>query len=68
MTNIILREDSRPNFCNKEGKAYLVRCVECKRENYLPAVASGVCAWCEWDLNENKIINFSGKPISTNED
>lgn len=24
----------------------LIRCPECGRENYAPAVASGVCVWC----------------------
>ena len=68
MTNIILREDSRPNFCDKEGKVYLVRCTQCSRENHAPAVASGICAWCGWDLNKHKIINLDGKINIPNED
>ena len=41
-----------PNF-RKNGKLFLVRCFACSdsqrgRENYLPAVASGQCAWCGW--------------------
>ena len=24
----------------------LIRCPECGRENWSPAVASGICAWC----------------------
>jgi len=35
---------------------YLTRCFECGRENYLPAVASGVCAWCGYDLNQDEQI------------
>lgn len=44
------------NFRNKDGKLYLVRCYACEpdrgRENYLPAVASGQCAWCGWCESE----------------
>ena len=39
-----------PNFHSK-GKFFLVRCFVCSdsprgRENYMPAAASGTCAWC----------------------
>ena len=34
------------NNFTKDGKYYMVRCQVCKKENYIPAVASGVCAWC----------------------
>lgn len=37
-----------PNFYDKQGNLFLVRCPTCKRENYAPAVASGECAWCGW--------------------
>jgi ribosomal protein S27E len=30
----------------ENGKLYLVRCPECGRENYGPAVSSGQCCWC----------------------
>lgn len=48
----IVNQDRPPNFREK-GKLYLVRCFACGglelgRENYLPAVASGQCAWCGW--------------------
>ena len=33
----------------KDGRAYL-RCPECRRENYAPAVARGQCAWCGWKM------------------
>lgn len=38
------------------GKWYMVYCPKCDLENYAPAVASGTCAWCGYDLNkeENK--------------
>jgi hypothetical protein len=39
------------NFEDKDGRLFLVRCMnhpECGLENYLPAVADGRCAWCGW--------------------
>lgn len=40
----------RPGNFIAKGKLYLVRCYKCDpvrgRENYLPAAASGKCAWC----------------------
>lgn len=51
---IVLAEDKyqplpkRPNFRGRDGKLYLVRCPECKLENYSLSVAAGVCAWCGW--------------------
>jgi len=45
-------QDRSPNFYNKAGKLFLVRCFVCDRlygkENYLPAVDTGQCAWCGW--------------------
>jgi hypothetical protein len=44
-------QDRAPNF-RENGRLYLVRCFACDSvggtENYLPAVASGCCAWCGW--------------------
>jgi ribosomal protein L37E len=37
-----------------DGKTYLVRCPKCGRENWAPAVASGVCAWCGYDANKGQ--------------
>jgi len=34
------------NFVTDDGRVFLVRCPECRLENYTPAVASGQCAWC----------------------
>jgi len=34
------------NFIDDRGYFYMVRCPECKRENWAIAVADGVCAWC----------------------
>lgn len=47
-----VNQDKHPNF-RKNGKLYLERCFKCDpergRENYLPYVASGTCAWCGWE-------------------
>lgn len=31
-----------------DGQTYLQRCGACRAENWAPAVARGVCAWCGW--------------------
>ena len=45
-----------PNFLGDDGQFYLVRCFVCDsrhgRENYLPSVALGTCAWCGWGMPE----------------
>ena len=42
----------RGNF-ESNGKLFLVRCQNCgNKENYLPAVATGQCAWCGWPNKE----------------
>ena len=50
-------QEKRPNFRNSEGKLYLVRCFicdpNCGVENYMPAVATGQCAWCGWKETED---------------
>lgn len=45
--------DRSPNF-REDGDIYLVRCFapvhgDCGRENWVGAVADGVCAWCGWE-------------------
>ena len=35
-------------------KTYLVKCPKCKKENYAHSVASGVCAWCGYNANEEE--------------
>lgn len=37
-----------------DGKAYLVRCPECGKENYVPAVILGRCAWCGYNSNKEE--------------
>lgn len=45
-------EDDLPNFRDKSGQLFLMRCHKCDRENYAPMVPTGQCAWCGW--NEEK--------------
>lgn len=33
------------------GKPYLQRCPECKRENYAMNVSIGIYTWCRLDMN-----------------
>ena len=35
-------------------KKLLIRCPECKKENYAPNVGSGICTWCYFDINAKK--------------
>jgi ssDNA-binding Zn-finger/Zn-ribbon topoisomerase 1 len=42
------------NFYGDDGKFYMVRCPKCKRENWLPAVADGRCAWCGYKGEDKK--------------
>lgn len=50
MNNTI--QDRAPNFRDKDGNLYLIRCFECDsvygNENWIPAAASGQCAHCGW--------------------
>lgn len=59
--NYILTTTSVPNFCDKNGNAYLVKCPLCKKENYTPNVSTGICTFCNFDLNEHKIIDNDSK-------
>lgn len=53
---LITREEqlkNKANFLDKNGKLFLVRCMNCGdsergRENWIVAVANGECAWCGW--------------------
>lgn len=52
-------QHKNPNFKGKNSNWYLVRCFKCEpenpsgKENKLPAVASGICAWCGDDANDD---------------
>ena len=52
-------QDRHPNF--REGdQLYLVRCFACDpvrgRENYIPAAATGKCAWCGWEESNHEAM------------
>lgn len=49
--NVVEAEKKLEENFEADGKQYLARCPKCKRENWAPAVASGVCAWCGHDAN-----------------
>lgn len=47
---------NKANYLDK-GKLFLVSCMNCSekgKENYAPAVAAGICAWCGWGYQEKK--------------
>lgn len=54
--NTEISQNSRPNFCDEDGAAFLVRCPECEKENYVLNVPSGICTWCDYNLNNHKVI------------
>ncbi len=66
MTNILLTTTSTPNFCDKDGNAYLVRCTQCSEENYTINVPTGICTWCGWDLNKHKVIQKTDEDQTRN--
>ena len=43
------------DYYPEKGDIHLIRCPKCNRENYLPAVASGVCVWC--GFNGKELLN-----------
>lgn len=40
------------DYYPETGDIHLIRCPKCNRENYLPAVATGVCVWCRFNGKE----------------
>lgn len=52
-------------LCKKDKKVGLVRCPQCKRENYVSSILRGKCAWCKFDavdfLSKNHVSNESVK-------
>ncbi len=47
-----IKQGNGVGYTNKEGLICMIRCFECGRENWAPAVASGTCAWCGHNPNE----------------
>ena len=51
-------QDKHPNFRDESDKLFLIRCFACEpgrgRENWMPAVSSGSCAWCGWKEKKTK--------------
>lgn len=41
---VVYYDEQSEKFC-------MIRCVECGRENWAPAVSGGTCAWCGFDFN-----------------
>lgn len=52
------RSDNRGfSFKGDNQRWYLVRCHNCKMENWAPAIATGICCWCGYDDNQREISN-----------
>lgn len=47
--NVHFKGGKGSGFVDNEGNLFLTRCPRCERENYAAAVASGICAWCQWE-------------------
>lgn len=41
-------------WAEEAKKLYMVRCPKCHAENYAMNVASGICTWCGYDVNEGE--------------
>ncbi len=53
------------NFRDDAGQLFLIRCPACFAENYMPAVATGKCAWCGWHEKLKDEIESSKKHKDT---
>jgi len=42
------------NFKRDHVSHALVKCPKCDLANYAPAVMSGVCVWCGFDINKKE--------------
>jgi len=36
----------------------LERCPVCGHENWAMAVTSGICAWCNWEIDRNAVLKL----------
>jgi ribosomal protein L37E len=43
-------------YTDSNGLICMIRCMECDRENWGPAVATGQCAWCGFNPNETEEV------------
>jgi ribosomal protein L37E len=57
------KELPRGMFWTRDNTSiYLVRCPECKMENYAMNVSSGMCTWCGYNANDDpKYKNMENK-------
>lgn len=46
------------------GRICMIRCFECGKENYTPAVATGSCAFCEYDPNLDTELKLEKEPTN----
>lgn len=56
--SVDLKFNKGTGYIEEGGKICMIRCFSCGKENYAPSVASGKCAWC----NYNPAFNV-GRPL-----
>jgi len=68
--NLLFTEDTERDryigFISKKernGKRMIsiVHCPICERENWVTAVASGMCAWCGWEIDKNAVLKLGAE-------
>jgi ribosomal protein L37E len=47
-----IRQGKGNGYKDDDGTVCMIRCFQCGRENWAPAVATGHCAWCGFDPNK----------------
>jgi hypothetical protein len=61
---VYVDQERSPNYRDKDGRLYLVRCFACGdsygRENWEFAVARGTCAYCGW-MEKGKKFDSRGE-------
>jgi len=46
--------DRPPNWRDKNGNLYVIKCFKCGKENHGAAVSSGICAYCGYNGEEDE--------------
>jgi hypothetical protein len=51
---LIMREGY--GWKTEDGRLFMPRCFKCRKENWAPAVASGQCAWCGYEMRDKDLV------------
>lgn len=55
-------------YIDGEGKTCMIYCLKCKKENYIPAVSTGICAWCGYDANSQQKDTRDNPGVEVNDE